>query len=215
MNATAIAGAAVLAVMALAGCTGGFTVNQTEPIRVQLEGAPETVVVHESDAEPQRVVIETCGNQAQAACDEVDEVDVEVQVKQIEAGACRIKVTIQDESGNVLEEREVDVMEGDDSDDGMTTSDDGNTTDANATATADGGSTGQVVIQNIVVNVKGKDNIVVLTQALEGSAQVQVNAIKASGNADVDQDVDNGGSTATATATATTTASMTNTTTGP
>ena len=46
------------------------------------------------------------------------------------------------------------------------------------------------VIQNLVVNVKGNKNIIVVTQALQGEAEVNVQAIKASGNADVDASQD-------------------------
>lgn len=206
MNAKAIAGVTVLAMMALAGCTGGFTVNQTEPIRVQLEGAPQTVVVHESDAEPKRVVVATCED-TDDPCD-TETVEVQVQVKQVAGDDCRVRITIQDEDGNTIEERDVDVK--DDGDDDSHDGDDNATGDNSTTAApGPGGSTGQVVVQNIVVNVKGKDNVVILTQALQGSAEVQVNAVHASGNADVEQDTDDG---STMTTTATATATMTNTT---
>src|ERR1044072_5160109 len=94
-------GLAVLAV-ALAGCTGGFTVNQTEPIRVQIEGQPQTVVVHDSDDEPQKVILKACDSGR-------DHVEVHVQVKKLADGPCRLHVIIQDEDGNTLEERDVDV----------------------------------------------------------------------------------------------------------
>ena len=49
-----------------------------------------------------------------------------------------------------------------------------------------GDSGGDTTVQNIFVNVKGNKNIIVVTQALQGEANVNVQAIKASGNADVD-----------------------------
>lgn len=175
-------GLAVLAV-ALAGCTGGFTVNQTEPIRVQIEGQPQTVVVHDSDDAPQKVVLKACDS----GCEDVE---VHVQVKKLADGPCRLHVIIQDEDGNTLEERDVDVDQeaGGTSGSVSATSSPSNTT-ASATATsgsASGGS-GTTVVQNIVVNIKGKQNVVVLTQAIAGSAEVQVNTANASGHASVTQ----------------------------
>src|ERR1044072_3857771 len=94
-------GLAVLAV-ALAGCTGGFTVNQTEPIRVQIEGQPQTVVVHDTDTTPQKVTLKACDT----AC--AGDVEVTVQVKKLADGPCRLHVIIQDEDGTTLEERDGD-----------------------------------------------------------------------------------------------------------
>ena len=50
MNATTIAVVSAFGLMALAGCTGSFDIDQTEPFRVQLDGAPQTVVVREGAA---------------------------------------------------------------------------------------------------------------------------------------------------------------------
>lgn len=214
--------ASVLALMALAGCTGSFDIDQTEPFRVQLDGAPQTVVVREG-AEPREVNVETCPEERDP-CD-VEEVDVQVKVQKTSTEACSIKVVIKTVSGEILDEKVIDVG-GDDGDgsvsatatsDGNMTSD-GNET-ASATATATGGSddgSGDTIIQNLVVNVKGNKNIIVVTQALQGEANVDIQAIKASGNADVDADQDaTVSSTATMTATASPTNSTTNTTTGP
>jgi hypothetical protein len=202
---------AVLAV-ALAGCTGGFTVNQTEPIRVQIEGAPQTVVVREG-GEAQEVNVETCPEDRDP-CD-VENVDVQLRVHKVSTEACSVKVTIRTVSGEVLDEVIIDV-DGVDADDGATTGD-GNATGngtmtATATQTGDAAS-GDTVVQNIIVNVKGNKNIVVVSQALEGSAEVNVQAIKASGNADVDADQD-GSDDATSSDTMTATNSTTTTTTG-
>ena len=176
-------GLAVLAV-ALAGCTGGFTVNQTEPIRVQIEGQPQTVVVRDSDPEPQKVTLKACDS----GCEDVE---VKVQVKKLTDGPCRLHVIIQDEDGNTLEERDVDVdQEAGSTSASATPSPTGNgTTTGNGTmtATSTGGSTGTTIVQNIVVNIKGKQNVVVLTEAIQGSAEVQVNTANASGHASVTQ----------------------------
>jgi hypothetical protein len=178
-------GLAVLAV-ALAGCTGGFTVNQTEPIRVQIEGQPQTVVVHDTDKDPQKVVLKACDS----GCDDVQ---VNVQVKKLADGPCRLHVIIQDEDGNTLEERDVDVdQEGSSSGSGsMTTTatgnETGNGTSSTPTTSASSGGTGTTIVQNFVVNIKGKQNVVVLTQAIQGSAEVQVNTANANGHNSVSQ----------------------------
>lgn len=191
-------GLAVLAV-ALAGCTGGFQVNQTEPIRVQIEGQPQTVVVHDSDDTPQKVTLKACDS----GCDSVE---VKVQVKKLSDGPCRLHVIIQDEDGNTLEERDVDVDQeagsmsqaptGTTSPTGNET---GNTTgnETSASVTGTGGTSGTTIVQNIVVNIKGKQNVVVLTQAIQGSAEVQVNTANANGNSQVTQGNTSGNTTMT------------------
>ena len=189
----AVALAAALALVGLAGCTGSFDVNQTEPIRVQLEGAPQTVVVRDSDDEPQKVVVQTC--KEKTACD-VEEIEVQLSIKQVSSEPCRIHITVQDEDGNTIDERDIDV--GGDTGNGSTTTTttttSGNGTGTNGTTTATGNSStggstsaGQIVVQTFNINVKGKDNVVVLTQALQGSAQVEVNAndAKASGHSTI------------------------------
>lgn len=235
MNATPIIGvASTFLVLALAGCTGGFQVDQTEPFRIQLEGAPETVTVRESDTEAKRVVVETCDDDLDADSCDVDQVDVQLEVKQVSTGPCKILVTIQDEDGRTIVSRIIDVSAGSDDDDldddwdddgtGTPTSSSATgtngTTSATVSATSSpstpsGGQSGQTVIQNIVVNVQGHKNIVVLTQAQQGTADINIQAIKASGNADVDADQGTTGS-ATMTATTPATNSTTNSTTsGP
>lgn len=205
--------------LVLAGCTGtgNFDVQQTEPFRVQLEGEPQTVVVSEDDSEAKEVVVDTCRDPCDAA-DQPDQVNVKVQVtsKAVEE-ACIVKIVIKDRStGEVLDEREVSTG-GSGSTSTVTQTDTATQTvtetqTATMTETASSGS-GGITIENIVVNVKGKDNIVVLTQAIQGSADVDISAASARGNADADASI-GGGSTATASETLTTSAAATNTTTG-
>jgi hypothetical protein len=209
MNATTIAVVSAFAVMALAGCTGSFDIDQTEPFRVQLDGAPQTVVVREG-AEPQEVNIQTCPDTADP-CD-VDEVDVKVKVEKTSTEACSIKVIVKTTSGEVLGEKVIDVggaVSGSSS--GSMT----NGTNATGNETSDDASVdtsgGDIIIQNLVVNIKGNKNIIVVTQALQGVANVDIQAIQASGNADVDADQD---TSATTTATMTATTSPTNSTSG-
>lgn len=209
-----IAVAAAVLALALAGCTGGFQVDQTEPFRIQLEGAPETVTVRDSDAEPQKVVVETCRDDADP-CD-VEEVEVQFEVTQVSSGPCKVLVTIQDEDGQTIAtkviEVNVNIDSGDDADDGNGTAGNGTTT-VTETRTETVGS-GQTVSQTMIVNVKGNKNIVVLTQAQEGSADVTVNAVKASGNAGVTIDEDETSSAPTTSASSGTTSASTSTT-GP
>ncbi len=194
MHRSMIAGALAVAALALAGCsgTGNFDVQQTEPFRVQLEGSPQTVQVSESDSSAKEVVIVTC----QEPCDDAScsdpcdgAVNVKVHVTPAAASACVIKVTIKDKvTGEVLETREVDAS-GSGSGSSSTTAT-GNGTNGTTTVTQTETQTQTVssatVVQDIVVNVKGNHNIVVLTQAIEGSASVQVSAAHATGNGEAD-----------------------------
>jgi hypothetical protein len=212
MQATTMAAASVLCLMALAGCTGSFDIDQTEPFRVQLDGAPQTVVVREG-AEPREVNVETCPSDP---CD-VEDVDVQLKVTKTSMEACSIKVTIKTLSGEILDEKVIDV--GSTGGDTGATSGNGTgngTTTVTETTTTTQASGGDVTIQNLVVNVKGNKNIIVVTQAIAGAASIDIQAIQATGNADVDADQGGSGSTASASASATMTASSspTNSTSG-
>jgi hypothetical protein len=225
-----LAGVFVVAALALAGCsgTGNFDVQQTEPFRVQLEGSPQTVTVSDDDAEGREVVVDTCNDPCDDAGDSA--VNVKVQVTPTVASACIVKITIKDKTtGEVLEEREVDASSGSASASAtMTATSDGNATSATMTTSGDSGTTGSssgtTLVQNIVVNVKGSHNIVVLTQAIDGTADVQISASHGSGNAVIGGS--SGTMTASSSATMTTssssgdatssgTSSMTTTSTGP
>jgi hypothetical protein len=213
MNATTMAVVSALALMGLAGCTGSFDVDQTEPFRVQLDGAPQTVVVREG-AEPREVNVETCP-EAEDPCD-VGEVDVQVKVTKTSMEACSVKVTVKTTSGEVLDEQVIDVG-GDSGSNGTMTTDDnatGNgTTTVTETTTTTQAASGDVIIQNLVIDVRGNRNIVVVTEALSGAASVDIQAIQASGNADVDADQD-GGATVSPSETMTATSSPTDSTSG-
>lgn len=209
-----LAGLFAVAALAMAGCsgTGNFDIQQTEPFRVQLEGEPQTVVVSEDDSEAKEVVIDTCNDPC--GDDGPEQVTVKVQVTPQHAAACVIKVIIKDKStGEVLEEREVSAGSGSSVSASATATGNasGNTSATMTTSAASSGDT-NVVIQNIVVNVKGKDNIVVLTQAIQGSADVDISAASATGNADADASIGDDDGTS---ATGTTTTSSSYTTTGP
>ena len=216
-----VGGLAVVGMMLLAGCTGNFDVQQTEPFRVRLEGDPQTVVVRDGDAAAQEVVIATCDDPCDHA-DEDQEINVKVNVKQVSSGACAVLVTIKNKAtGAVIEQREVRV--GGTSSGTTTTGDSGNatgngtttvTTTETQTQTADGTD---VVVQNFFVTVKGRDNIVVLTQAIEGDANVDISAVKASGNADasIGDDDATTSTTMTTSASGNTTASGNATSSGP
>ena len=214
MHAPHIAGVALVLIgaMALAGCTGNFSVKQTEPFRVQIDGAPQQVVVASSDTEPKRVEVATNG---------APQVNVNVQVQQVSATPCKVHVKVQDkDTGEVLEERDIDLTVNVNNGGGsatQTTTSSGNTS-ANGTTTVTEtqtqtmtqtqtqASSGQVVVQNFVINVKGGHNVVVLTQALQGSANVNVQATTGNGQ----NSIGGSSSTDTATVSASASASMTN-----
>lgn len=169
----------------LAGCTGNFDVQQTEPIRVQLEGPAETVAVREADPEPQKVIVETCPESS--SCD-VERIDIELVI-QSDDQASRILIVIEDEDGQRLAEREVvlgNASTNSSTSTSATSSSSDTTTATNSSSSSSTSSSNsttpaptQTVVQNIVLDVKGKDNIVVLTQALQGSAEVLVAAQEA------------------------------------
>lgn len=209
--------------LVMAGCTGtgNFDVQQTEPFRVSLEGEPQTVTVRDDDREGKEVVIDTCADPCVGNnddCVDACDVNVKVEVKPTSTDACRIMVIIKDrDSGEVLDQVEIDGNGGDVDGDDTTATTTGTTGNGTTTATLTGDSGGDtnVIVQNIVVNVKGKDNIVVLTQAIEGSADVDISAASARGNADADASIDDGDGQTTTTTSDTMTTSSTNTTTGP
>jgi hypothetical protein len=155
----------VVFAMVLAGCTGNFAVHQTEPIRVQLDGSPEKSRVDQSDSQPQKFVVV---NDAKA-----DAIEVNVEVKQVSTSAVTVMVTVLDESTNeTLATKTVST---------------GNTTSSSSTSSGYNSSSssstqGQVVNQNIVVNVKGKGNLVVITDAQQGTADVNIAAHEAAMN---------------------------------
>lgn len=168
-----------LAALTLSGCTGNFDVQQTEPIRVQLEGPAERVAVREADPEPQKVIVQTCPEESDCT---VERIDIEVVI-QSDDDATRILIIVEDDDGQRLAEREVAVGNG-----SSTSSTSSSDTSSSSTSTSGTNTTSsatnttapsQTIVQNFVIDVKGKDNVVVLTQALQGSADVQVAAQEA------------------------------------
>lgn len=176
---------AVLALTALAGCSGQVDVQQTEPLRIQLEESKQ-VAVSEADPEPKKVLVETC---PEDQCT-IQQVEVEVTVTQVAVdGPSRVLVIVETEEGERLAEREVVV--GGNATSNTTSSSATNTTSGTSTtssssSTSTSGTTGPVegddtvVIQNFFIDVHGKDNLIVLTQAIEGEADVQVAAYDSS-----------------------------------
>jgi hypothetical protein len=211
MHAKHIAGmaTALVAALAIAGCTGNFSVKQTEPFRVQIDGAPQTAVVAANDSQPERVEVETAGH---------DNVEVKVQAQQVSSGPCKLHVKVQDkETGEVLEERDIDITVNVNS--GSTGNGTSNTTvtqtqteTQTVTQTTTASGQGQVVVQNFYITVKGHHNVVVLTQALQGSAQVNVQAVSAQGNGSVGGVTTDSGSASASMTNSTAPASSTSTT---
>lgn len=178
-----------LLALALAGCSGQVDVKQTEPLRLQLEES-EQVAVSQADPEPQKLILETCPGSGTADACGVETVEVEVVVQQPE-GPTRVLVRIETESGEPLVEREI-VAGGNTTNEttntmsGTSSTPDTNTTSDSNTTSETTSSTHTTVIQNIVIDVKGKENLVVLTQALEGEADVVVSASDVTGMAQPD-----------------------------
>jgi hypothetical protein len=147
--------------MVLAGCTGSFNVKQTEPIRVQIDGTSQTAKVDQSDAQPQKFVVENTAK--------VESIEVKVDVKQVSETPVTVMVTVVDQATNeTLATKEVAV--------GGSSSSSASSMTGSPSASS---SQGQTVTQNIVVNVKGKDNVVVITEAQQGTAEVNVAAREA------------------------------------
>lgn len=165
---------AAATMMMLAGCTGGFEIEQTEPIRVQVDGEPERTTVRDSEPEGKEFHIEV---------EERERIEVEVEVTRISDTPTKVKVLVKD-GDTVLAERDIDVGDepdepepGNDTEPGNGT---GNQTEPTPTPEPTPEPTGQTVIENLTIDVKGKDNVVVVTQAQEGEADVNVAARDAS-----------------------------------
>jgi len=164
-------GLLVTLMMALAGCSGGFEVHQTEPFRVQIDGEPQTMTVREGE-EAQRVDIDV------ADCD-CEEVMVDVEVRAVGDGPCTVHVVIEDADGNELASKDI-TIEGTN----VSMDDDDNMTGNETEPPADDTSSGDTIIEQIVVNVKGKDNIVVVNEATSGDAEVNISANTSTGTSE-------------------------------
>jgi len=202
MNRFAWVAACLLVATALAGCTGNFNVKQTEPLRVRLEGgeagaSPSTgtsatsVRVHvdsASGATQQRVIVD------KPATVENMIVNVNVVAAAVSSSG---GTTTGTNTNTTVEGNATGNQTGGNTTGGNTTST--GSTSTNTTATA---STGPTIVNIIVqtqagetlsqkqvtvepgatgtgtlnVNVKGKDNIVIVTQAVQGIADVDVSA---------------------------------------
>ena len=164
----------MLVAASLAGCTGEFDIEQTEPLQVQVNGEPRTVSVSEEDSEPQEIRVDNSGK--------AEAVQVTVEVRPMHAGPVTVLIIIEDsETGERLAEQEISTGEGGNETTNTTTTSSGNTTTApGSTTTAPANQTTEVTIQNIFIDVKGKDNFVVLTQAVEGDADVSIAAYESS-----------------------------------
>jgi len=170
----------VLLATGLAGCTGNFSIKQTEPFRVQIDGAPqqghvssegsaasqksEFKIENTKDVEVVKVTVEcknaqSSGGSASASASSSGNTSGNETGNGSGSAAAVILVIVEDrDTHEKLEEQQVQVASGD--------------------AT-------QVELN---VNVKGKDNVVVITQAVQGSADVAVSAATGEGTV-------NGGST--------------------
>lgn len=152
--------------MSLAGCTGNFDIKQTEPLRIQIDGAPQETQVAADGRASERSEFKI------ESPDSVEVVKVVVEVKVVDAAG---------PAGS--------------------TSSAANTSGPNATQPTDGDDERAVVLVivedrdkkekiaerrvesqgdatqvSLDVDVKGRDNVVIITQAVEGMADVNVAA---------------------------------------
>ena len=169
MHTKIVAGVALVTLTALlAGCTGQFNVKQTDPIRIQLEGAPQTVTVANTDSEPKKVVVENP--------QKVEQIRVEVTVTRTSTTSCSILVTVQDaDSGATITTATVQCTSPAPTTTTTTAPPSTTTSPPPTTTTTTAPPSGNTVIQNIYVNAHGK-NIIVITQAQQGSANVNIAA---------------------------------------
>lgn len=160
-------GMAALA-LAMAGCTGNFDIKQTEPIRVQIDGESQDGRVESgSSNERKEFTIERT--------QEVEAVKVVVKVIQVEDdddGGPSPSATSTNATGNTTAPPQnetaaepaiiVIIIEDRDTKEKLE--------ERRVEADAQGTSV------ELVVNVKGHDNVVIVTQAVEGIADVSVAA---------------------------------------
>ena len=183
MRAKLLTSALVLLATAFAGCVGEFEIQQTEPLRIQVDG----------DSQDARLAANDSGGQGGAQATEKREfrIDTEDDVEQVVV---------------VVEVKNVEI-EGDDRDDDMGDDDDNATsspTDDNETMNdtsrkaavvlviIEDRDTGEKLAEQEVeasessnkveldVDVKGKNNVVIVTQAVQGVADVNVAAMGSS-----------------------------------
>lgn len=182
MKATPIVGALLALLLAMAGCTGSFDIDQTEPIRIQVDGDGEDARLSADDDGSNDGGVDSVQSTRKqefriATTDDVDAVKVVVIVKNVAVAGDGA-----DDDGQ--------------GDDGGDDNDTSNDTSDNATSTSkavvlviiEDRTTGESLAEETVeagdedgnaelnVNVKGKDNVVIVTQAVEGVADVNVAA---------------------------------------
>lgn len=170
MKATLLTSVLALFATSLAGCTGQFDVKQTEPLRIQIDGAPQESRIAASDSgsgtqDPDKSEFRIEGSE------EFEKVTVVVEITRVEGNAS---------DGNVSQ---------------------GNATQA-PNETAENTTAPPVVVMVIVedrdngqrlaerrveaenqsaqveldIDVKGRNNVVIVTQAVQGIADVNVAA---------------------------------------
>lgn len=169
MKTNIIAIVSLLVVTAgLAGCTGEFQVDQTEPIQVEVDGERQSG--RASEASEQRFVVDNP--------DQAEEVNVEVTVKSVSEDPATVIILVEDADGQELAREEISTGDATgDEDDGEDTT---NETDD------DTGADSEATTQEINVDVKGKDNFVVIAQSEEGEADIDISATSAEGGSTVD-----------------------------
>lgn len=158
---TLVSALAVFALL-LAGCTGQFDVKQTEPIRVEVNGAPqETRVAAEGEGGAGEDADET-GEFKIESPDEVQMITVTVEVTHVEVTETET-VTASPSPTNESEPAIIIVIV-----------EDRDTNEKLAEQQVEAGDQGAMV--QLDIDVKGRNNVVVVTQAVQGVADVSVAA---------------------------------------
>lgn len=147
----------VIAAASLAGCAGDFRVDQTEPIRIEIDDgrgdqpqeSTERVVL--TDSEPRReFIIENENRQSQS-------VQVQVRAEEDSEAPTEVIVIVRDADTDEEIERQTVVVQ-------------------------------NTLVQNVDLNVEGDRNIIVVTEVVEGQAEVIVTADQAEDSRDTPEE---------------------------
>lgn len=208
MHSRHVLGVALATFVMLAGCSGQFDVVQTEPLQIEVDGDGDNARVSESDAEPHRTSVETRDLESveievEVASASSGPVTVLVEVQGPENETLATKeitvqapdqadtATVQTTAANTTTAYTTNTTTANSTTSATTTASANETGNATSAPPADNGTSGSgmdssTTIETLVIDVHGKDNIVVVTQAMSGDADVTIAAHDASGGSSVD-----------------------------
>jgi len=208
MQAKVLMGATLLLAAALAGCTAQLDAEQTEPFRVRVEHVDGDGSGGTGATGASRVTVNVDGSSDDRREQRVI-VDKDENVQNVRVV---VTVTAEGGTGGTVMPPPMPPpttdgnTTGGNETDGNATSDDGNTTgdDGNGTATTTSVLVVRIIVQaedgevlqqqdvtttggtgnaDLTVNVAGKNNVVIITQAVQGAAQVDVDVTEAQAEA--------------------------------